>query len=381
MVEEPKEDNEEEDLADPMEVEPEESYLKEFDTDGSLKDTAMKEAGDDWVRMTAEKKKRYDKTQFMWDQARKYVKMKQASYVRQRRMEAVQSQREHKKEKARREARQMPSTPPGEEMEEEEELISRITQLWRAEYEITSVHSNLEYALTDLRRLMATMGTVHTHEVAIHSDDQESVTMVRIRKGMQVCQRSTKALMMAMTVRPCVTHGDTMFEESEAVDWQTEMRDWTWEHKELMELVHVARAEETNEATQEGRVYVVVCTPRLVKTAHQARTLGKDILEWLAKECVMFRLLPEGMVNPKERTEEQVQEIVEHWLEHGELSIAGERTVAQSRHTKTGQRARAALLDHGIDRLIAIPRESYLPDPIAVSLPRPNIQALSRTAS
>ena len=59
-----------------MEVESEETYLKEFDTDGSLKDTAMKEAGDDWVRMTAERQKRYDKTQFVGDQARKYVKMK-----------------------------------------------------------------------------------------------------------------------------------------------------------------------------------------------------------------------------------------------------------------------------------------------------------------
>jgi hypothetical protein len=88
---------------------------------------------------------------------------------------------------------------------------------WRAEYEITSVHTNLEYALTNLRRLMSTMETVHTHKVAIHSEDQESVTMARIRKGMKVCQRSTKALLMAMTARPCVTHGD--FEESEAVDW------------------------------------------------------------------------------------------------------------------------------------------------------------------
>ena len=118
----------------------------------------------------------------------------------------------------------MPNTPPVED-DEEEELLSRITQMWRAEYEITSVHSNLEYALTDLRRLMSTMETVHTHEVAILNDDQESVAMVRIRKGMKVCQRSTKALLMAMTVRPCVTHGDKIFEESEAVDWQTEMRD------------------------------------------------------------------------------------------------------------------------------------------------------------
>ena len=81
MVEEPREDNEEEELADPMEVESEESYLKEFDKDGSLNDTAMKDAGDDWARMTAEKKKRHDKAQFVGEQTRKYVKMKQASYV------------------------------------------------------------------------------------------------------------------------------------------------------------------------------------------------------------------------------------------------------------------------------------------------------------
>jgi hypothetical protein len=33
---------------------------------------------------------------------------------------------------------------------EEDELLSRIMQLWRAEHEITSVRTNLEYALTDL---------------------------------------------------------------------------------------------------------------------------------------------------------------------------------------------------------------------------------------
>jgi hypothetical protein len=81
VVEEPRGDNEEEELEDPMEVESEETYLKEFDTDGSLEDTAMKEAGDDWVRMTAEKKKRHVKEQFVGEQARKYVKMKQATYA------------------------------------------------------------------------------------------------------------------------------------------------------------------------------------------------------------------------------------------------------------------------------------------------------------
>ena len=54
----------------------------------------------------------------------------------------------------------------------------------------------------------------------------------------------------------------------------------------------------------------------------------------------MFRLLPEGVVNPKERTEEHVHAIVGHWLEHGELSTVGKRTVAQSRNTNTGQRDR-----------------------------------------
>jgi hypothetical protein len=93
------EEKEEEELTGPMQVESEETHLKKFDTDGSFENTAMKEAGDDWVRMTAEKKKRHDKTQFVGDQARKYVKMKEATYVRQRRIKAVLSQREYKKKK------------------------------------------------------------------------------------------------------------------------------------------------------------------------------------------------------------------------------------------------------------------------------------------
>jgi hypothetical protein len=142
---------------------------------------------------------------------------------------------------------------------------------------------------------MSTMSSVHTHEVAILNEDKEPVAMIRIQRGMTVCPMSTKALLMAMTVRPCVTDGDKIFEESEVVEWQDEMREWTWAHKERMELAHHARADETDEATREGRVFVAACTPRLVKTAHQARMVGKDMLAWLAKECVIFRLLPEGM--------------------------------------------------------------------------------------
>jgi hypothetical protein len=99
---------------------------------------------------------------------------------------------------------------------------------------------------------MATINTVHTHEVAVLNDDNEPVAMIRIQRGMDVCPMSTKALLMAMTARPCVTDGDKIFEESEAVDWQDEVREWTWAHKERMELVHQARAERTRRRRREG---------------------------------------------------------------------------------------------------------------------------------
>jgi hypothetical protein len=99
-------------LADPMVVESEETYLQDFDTDDSHQDTAMKGAEDDWLQMPAEKQKKHDKTKFVVDQAYKYVKMKKDSYVRAHRSEALQSQRNYKNEKARREKRDMPRTPP-----------------------------------------------------------------------------------------------------------------------------------------------------------------------------------------------------------------------------------------------------------------------------
>jgi hypothetical protein len=56
--------------------------------------------------------------------------------------------------------------------------------------------------------------------------------MLRIQKGMKVCPLSTKALLMAMVVRPCVTDGEKIFEEVEEVDWQEQMREITWAHQE-----------------------------------------------------------------------------------------------------------------------------------------------------
>jgi hypothetical protein len=177
--------------------------------------------------------------------------------------------------------------------------------------------------------------------VALLTNDKEAVRMVRIQKGVKVCPLSTEALLMAVIVRPCVMDGEKLFEEAEAVDWQEEMRDSTWEHKERMELVFEARIEEMDNATREERVYVVHCTPRLVTSANQARQLGKDILAWLSKECVIEKLLPEGMVKPEKRTEDHVAMVVDHWLEHGELSTVAKRAKTHQRNRFTQQRDRA----------------------------------------
>jgi hypothetical protein len=93
-------------------------------------------------------------------------------------------------------------------------------------------------------------------------------------------------------------------------------------------------------AAREGRVYVVTCSPHLVTSAHQARQVGKDMMMWLGKECAIERLLPDGMVTSKERTEEHVLTVLEHWLEQGELSIVAKRTTAQQRNRNTQQRER-----------------------------------------
>jgi hypothetical protein len=47
------------------------------------------------------------------------------------------------------------------------------------------------------------------------------------------------------------------------------------------------------------------------------------------------------MVTPKERTEEHVLTVMEHWLEHGELSIVAKRVAVQTRNRHTQQRERS----------------------------------------
>jgi hypothetical protein len=125
VVEEPKDTSntdEELELADPMVLQTEETYLEAFDLDNTHSDAAMRGAPDDWLQLDAEKQKKHDKTKYVAERVHKYVKMKkEASYVRKCRSDALNSIQDYKKEVAKRDNRKMmPRTPPPQEEEEEE---------------------------------------------------------------------------------------------------------------------------------------------------------------------------------------------------------------------------------------------------------------------
>jgi hypothetical protein len=211
------------------------------------------------------------------------------------------------------------------------------------EHELTAVHSRLEQALVELRGLMGAMSPVRTHEVAVLKikEDKESVELVRIQKGMKAWPPEHEGPADGGGC-PAVRNGrrKELFEE-EGLDWRERMRESTWAHQERIDMVVGARIAEMDAAARAGRVYVVSCTPRLVRSAIQARQLGKDIMMWLAKGCNLDRLLPEGMVKPEERTDEHVLTVLEHWLEHGDLSTTVPKNVTKhQRNNHTQQRER-----------------------------------------
>jgi hypothetical protein len=74
---------------------------------------------------------------------------------------------------------------------------------------------------------------------------------------------------------------------------------------------------------------VVALESTRIKSAEQARTSGKAILMWCAQRTTEVRILPDGMVAPGRRTPEHMQEVLESWLEHGELSIVARRQKAR----------------------------------------------------
>jgi hypothetical protein len=117
------------------------------------------------------------------------------------------------------------------------------------------------------------------------------------------------------------------------------MEDHSVADTDRQDLVREARNKELAQATVEGRVYVVSLDSTRVKSAEQARTSGKAILLWLwcAQHTTKVQILPDGMVAPERRTLEHLQEILESWLEHGELGIVARRQKAryQDRYRRT----------------------------------------------
>jgi hypothetical protein len=53
------------------------------------------------------------------------------------------------------------------------------------------------------------------------------------------------------------------------------------------------------------------------------------MLMWCAQRSTETKILPESTAPPEARTKEQQQEIVEHWLQHGDLSTVARRVKAR----------------------------------------------------
>jgi hypothetical protein len=153
--------------------------------------------------------------------------------------------------------------------------------------------------------------------------------MIWIRKNMPVSPASTKALTAVTTVVPCMKVGENCYEYEN--EWQQVMEDHTAEDSTRQEMAHEARDRELAKATVEveGRVYAVTLLAEQTRSAEQARAFGKTLLMWCAQRSTESRIMPENTVPPEARTTEQKQEVVEHWLQHRELSIVARRAKAR----------------------------------------------------
>ena len=172
-------------------------------------------------------------------------------------------------------------------------------------------------ALEALAEGTQNMKSVRTHEYARMKD--EKVSMIRMQQGMTVSKAGTEALAAVVTVNKCI-YTDR--------DWLEDVREKSAEREEFQELVGDARKVELAENAAVGRVYVVMGEPSNILTAHEASTLGMDILLWRAQEETRKEILPDGMAAPEARTAEDLQRVVETWLQFGELSIVSKRQSA-----------------------------------------------------
>ena len=324
--------SEDEEVPEPMEVEEDSVYAKRYDEDmqvcGPDKEVAEAMAKQDWKQLGATQKGKSNQEKFERDATKTYQRAKRSDYVKACRTEIMQKRREWKKAKQKKDNRvKMPQTPPREQELEEETPKTRLTQMWWLEQDLGAVHYHAQRAHGGLSEAMADLKNVKTHQFAKLSDDGESVTMVPIRKDMPMSSATTQALAATMTVVPCLKSGENGLEDSQ--EWKETMEEHSVADTDRQELVREARQKDLAQATTEGRVYVTILDADRVKSAEQARAAGKAILMWCAGRETETQILPDGMVKPELRTPEHLQEILECWLEHGDLSIVARRKKAR----------------------------------------------------
>jgi hypothetical protein len=324
--------SEDDETPEPMDVEDDAVYAKRYDDDmeisGSDKTEAETMAKQDWSQLGATQKSKSNQEKFVRGATKTYQRARRSDYVKECRTEMQKRKRDWKKAKQQEENRvRMPETPPQEQEQEEETPKSRLTQSWWFEQDLGAVHYHVQRAHDGLSEAMANMENVKTHQFAKLSSDGESVAMAPIRKNMTMSMATTQALAATVTVVPCLKGGENGFEDSQ--EWKETMEEHSVADSDRNELVREARQKDLAQATTEGRVYVAVLDADRVKSAEQARAAGKAILMWCAGRETETQILPDGMVRPDLRTPEHLQEILECWLEHGELSIVARRKKAR----------------------------------------------------
>jgi hypothetical protein len=281
----------------------------------------MKECQDkamtDWEDMPTKPKQARKKKEFTEETAKKYWKMRAADFVREKRAGVLHNNREDKKQATRRANREGMAMPPPQEPPEEGEVKSRITNLWWFENELRTTDMRAQAALEALEEGTQNMESVRTHEYAMMKD--EKVTMICMQKGMTVSKAGTESLAAAVTVNQCI-YTDK--------DWLDDVREKSACREDFAEVVGAARSAELAENAGAGRVYVVMGEPKAVRNAHEARVLGKDMLLWRARDETHKEIIPEGMAAPTERTAEDLNKIVDSWLQHGELGTIAKRQTA-----------------------------------------------------
>ena len=124
-------------------------------------------------------------------------------------------------------------------------------------------------ALEKMAKGTQSMESVRTHEYARMKD--EKVSMIRMQQDMTVSKAGTEALAAVVTVNKCI-YTDR--------DWLEDVREKSAEREEFQELVGDARKVDLAENAAVGRVYVVMGEPSKILNAHEASTLGMDILLW-----------------------------------------------------------------------------------------------------